>query len=1216
MVFPRSHRRHRVPAPIRTRRLAPVVVLLVLAAAGTTLTVSRATRRASADDQPVGIPGAALANRTWMASIADSTNLARLSIPGTHDSLALCGQSSEDAEDVPPGDTIGCEPISTAITQTQANFGYSAQTLTVQLNSGIRSIDIRVRVNKDDHGLAFTIHHGVYYQHANFTDVLTKLRDFLAANPSEAVLLNLKAECTGETFSCTDADGFATNDWRTRIFDSYLQGRAYTGNNFDWNPSTSWGDLFWGPSVTGAGQAPTPTMGAIRGKVVVAGFRGTQGGILGGYGLAQLNNASAGGQNEYVQDDYDVSSLSAIADKWEKVRAHLRRTDGVWDLNRAGEKEYPYQPDALYLNGTNGSGGILGPADVAGGVGGATGVNKFLSQCLAGTDDRCPEFYPGRPANFGGRESMDRMGIMMMDFPGGDLLNAIISHNPFGADSMVNGGAGDPMEPLIGGDDGGPRPSGSGDGAASVKSVASAASADGTACRPDGLTPTPGVNTPYCLAYQSDGREWLGQGRTRRIVGYFNGGRTGADGMPWYLVKNIPWSKVTHLNYAFAHVENNRISVGAGGPANPATGMEWPGNPGAELDPSLPYKGHFNLLTKFKKLHPRVRTLISVGGWADSGGFYDMTTNTDGTVNQAGIDTFAASAVDFIRRYGFDGVDIDFEYPTSLDDSGNPADWGAANARRPGLQAGNTALMKSLREHLDRAAVADNHYYLLTSASSASGYVVRGMENQKGLRYEDFTNLMAYDYHGTWNDVVGPNAALYDDGHDPELADLYNTPEYRQIGYFNTDWAVHYLRGAVQAGRINIGVPYYTRGWQHVTGGTNGMWGSSTGSGCEPGTGIRRPCGDGALGIDNIWHDKSASGAELGSGVNPMWHAKNLEANVLPRYATHVGLTPGTDPADKVTGTYTRYWDGDTRTSWLWNPDKKTFLSTEDEQGIDSVIQYVNDSGAGGVMIWELAGDYACPAHVSAGDPCVMGYTMTQRMQDKLATTPAYGNSRNTGSSVTMPSAALDVSVDLVRYPSGTANLWPLTPTVRITNNSGVTIGGGTGNSISFDLPTSTPALIKDGNYQTGDQGGTWQVQAGHTGPNAGSGLHGWFHRVTAKLDYCQIIPAGQTLDLPIIYYLPATGPVNTTMTLGGRTYASLADNNRGAATASPPAGGCPAPAWDATKVYDPSTQPVEAVTVVDGGKVWRAKWWTRGNRPGTGADADHEPWKLVGPAG
>ncbi|MFD6984649.1 glycosyl hydrolase family 18 protein, partial [Streptomyces sp. NPDC059956] len=171
--------------------------------------------------------------------------------------------------------------------------------------------------------------------------------------------------------------------------------------------------------------------------------------------------------------------------------------------------------------------------------------------------------------------------------------------------------------------------------------------ADNESCRPDGLYKTAGVDVPYCSVYDTEGREKMGADHQRRVIGYFTGWRTGKDGTPAYLPHNIPWSKVTHLNYAFAHVgSDNKISVGADNANNSATGMTWPGVAGAEMDPALPYKGNFNLLNKFKKQNPNVKTLISVGGWAEtggyfgddgnrvaSGGFYSMATNADGSVN-------------------------------------------------------------------------------------------------------------------------------------------------------------------------------------------------------------------------------------------------------------------------------------------------------------------------------------------------------------------------------------------------------------------------------------------------------------------------------------------------------------------------------------------------------------------------------------------------------
>jgi chitinase len=67
-----------------------------------------------------------------------------------------------------------------------------------------------------------------------------------------------------------------------------------------------------------------------------------------------------------------------------------------------------------------------------------------------------------------------------------------------------------------------------------------ASAVDHETCRPDGLYRTPGVATPYCHAYDSNGRELMGTGHARRVIGYFTSWRHGKDGRPSYLAGNIP----------------------------------------------------------------------------------------------------------------------------------------------------------------------------------------------------------------------------------------------------------------------------------------------------------------------------------------------------------------------------------------------------------------------------------------------------------------------------------------------------------------------------------------------------------------------------------------------------------------------------------------------------------------------------------------------------
>ncbi len=677
-------------------------------------------------------------------------------------------------------------------------------------------------------------------------------------------------------------------------------------------------------------------------------------------------------------------------------------------------------------------------------------------------------------------------------------------------------------------------------------------------CRPDGLYQTEGVNVPYCTIYDEDGREIMGADHPRRVIGYFTSWRAGDDPQSSYLVSDIPWEQLTHINYAFVSIgADGKVNIGnINDPKNPAVGMEWNG---VEIDPALGFKGHFGALATAKAKHG-VKTLISIGGWAETGGhfgadgnrvadggFYTMTTNADGSINHAGIQKFVDSAVEMMRKYKFDGLDIDYEYPTSMSGAGNPDDKAFAEPRRPHLMKSYHELMRVLREKLDHASAQDGIHYMLTIAAPSSGYLLRGMETMDVTKYLDYVNIMSYDLHGAWNEHVGHNAALYDTGKDSELAmwNVYGTPQYGGIGYLNTDWAYHYFRGSMPAGRINIGVPYYTRGWQGVSGGENGLWGKAplpNQSQCPPGTGEgqKNNCGFGAMGIDNLWHDKNAAGDEMGAGSNPMWHAMNLAQGIYGSYTAAYGLDPAKDP---LTGTYARHYDSVAVAPWLWNAEKKVFLSTEDKESINTKASYVIDKEIGGIMFWELAGDYNCYVMDANGNRTTvdltekacqsgngeyhMGNTMTKAIYDKFKSATPYGNKIATAA---LPTEALDIKVAVSGFKVGDQN-YPINPKLTFTNNTGQTLPGGT--EFQFDIPVSTPDNAKD---QSG--AGLKVIASGHTKANNIGGLDGVMHRVAFTLPNWKSLPAGGTYELDMVYYLPISGPANYTVNVNGRDYA------------------------------------------------------------------------------
>ena len=118
-----------------------------------------------------------------------------------------------------------------------------------------------------------------------------------------------------------------------------------------------------------------------------------------------------------------------------------------------------------------------------------------------------------------------------------------------------------------------------------------------------------------------------------------------------YPLADIPAAKLTHVNYAFGKIgADNRLTWNAGA----AVEQVYPGDCS---DPGCPH-GLFNQITVLKKRFEHLKFLMSVGGWTDSGPFYEM------AASDSSRQAFVESCATFLKTYPqFDGIDIDWEHP-------------------------------------------------------------------------------------------------------------------------------------------------------------------------------------------------------------------------------------------------------------------------------------------------------------------------------------------------------------------------------------------------------------------------------------------------------------------------------------------------------------------------------------------------------------------------
>lgn len=202
---------------------------------------------------------------------------------------------------------------------------------------------------------------------------------------------------------------------------------------------------------------------------------------------------------------------------------------------------------------------------------------------------------------------------------------------------------------------------------------------------------------------------------------------------------------VTHINYAFGHVRETFRGVGV---ANEERLRE---------------------VVALKKQAPHLKVLLSIGGWG-SGNFSEMAADDDNRLS------FAADCRRVVDEYGLDGIDIDWEFPTSsmADISSSPDD-----------TRNFTLLMRDIRQ-----AIGGDKLLTLATVCSADYIDFEGI-----MPYIDFVNIMAYDMENP----PKHNAPLYQSSKHP--------------GWINCDMAVKaHLAKGVPASKLVLGLPFYGHG--------------------------------------------------------------------------------------------------------------------------------------------------------------------------------------------------------------------------------------------------------------------------------------------------------------------------------------------------------------------------------------------------------------------